>query len=193
MDNQEKEQRLIEIARIRSGNDNYDPKLIQSLDKAIKAQTAFGVQNLQLSEEEAEEKAIHSLKVASTSNKRSGLRKRNKEAIKKALKYFSEQGKDFVSANEVTEWVVEQELYHTNSPKGIGDIMGRGRNGFFLEEGETKVDGRKVLKIPVPGQFPNWYEADVPLPKNYYSDSYWEKLLAEEGASTHSTFFEDRI
>lgn len=193
MNNHEKEQELKEIARIRSGNDSYDPKLIKSIDQAVKTQTTFGIQHLELSEEKTEERAIQALKVISASRKKGGNRRKNKETIKEALKHFFEQGKEYTSTNEVTEWAVEHGLCHTNSPKGIGDTMGRGRNGLFLEECDAKVQGRKVLKTPPSEEFEDWYESDIPLPRKYYTDSYWEKLLIEEGASTHSTFFEDRI
>lgn len=181
-----------EVAEVRYGEGNFDEKKVLVLEQKIQAQKKFGIQHLQLSEQEAEERAIEALKV-DIASKKGGTRKKNKETVKKACRHFWNLGKKWISAFEVTEWAVEEESYHTSSPKGIGDTMGRGKNALFMEEGDAKVDGKKVLKIPNPDEFADWYESDVPLPREYYSEPYYDRLLIEEGASDHSTFFEDRI
>ncbi|MBT4791848.1 MAG: hypothetical protein HON90_09780, partial [Halobacteriovoraceae bacterium] len=111
---------------------------------------------------------------------------------KKAIKYALQSlwAKDFKYA---TSKRVLSELY-PNWPKlpgnksEVGTILGKGRFGFYLEQGE-KIDKLNSYKIPNPAEFPEWYKKDIFLPKTYYSKNGLLKILTYEYQRYQNNFF----
>lgn len=182
-------EKIVEIAAIRFGDKEYGKKELQKVGRALDIRKAYYQKNLSMQDDEAEEKAIEDLKVPVMA-KKGGERGKIKSFVKEALLYFWHEGKKTASAYEVTMWAVREGKYHTESPKGVGDTMGKGKGSLFLEVAVDKVDGKKALVIPDPDKFPTWYKENIPLPEEYYSESTWEELNRGEGPDGGSHFLE---
>ena len=180
---------VTEVAEVRFGENEYDEKDLKKIENALRVRVAHNHKNLFMQEDEAKEKAIEDLKVP-LATKKKGDRGKIIKFTKEAFLHFWSQGKTTASAYEVTMWAVSEEKYHTESPKGVGDTMGRGKGSLFLEASSEKMNGKKALIIPDPDKFSDWYEHNIPLPEEYYSDSIWKELNAADGLDGGSHFLE---
>lgn len=119
-----------------------------------------------------------------------GCRTQNKKAIKSFCKKAAVEGRQEISPQEVFEYAKTEFNYQAKDCKGIADAIGSAHGGLFLVM-SRKVKSEKFYTIPSPRKFADWYEKDIPLPKEYYGDKYNEFVMREI-SKPKSTFFDGR-
>lgn len=165
-------------------------EILTTKTDAFKSVVEISMKRLGLPIEEAYEKALETEEKAQNRQLKANentyeLRNQIKQIIRNM---FGRNKRTTITAKEVTDELVSRGRCDERDARGIGDLLGRGPSGLFLEP-KQKRKGRNAYLIPDPMKFVAWYESDDPLPADYYSKTYLDFLLTEEYSRSNSPFF----